>query len=65
MNANCGHKICFNCIKSNRNTNKCSNCTTGSHPRPRSSLHSPIKNIKDPKKLASTKVKDNESKILS
>ena len=64
MNATCGHKICFHCVKTNRNTNKCSECITQPQPRPRSSFISPTK-INNDLKQPSTKVKDSESKLLS
>lgn len=65
MSANCGHKICFHCVKTNRNTNKCSNCIQQPL-RPRTALISPSRNVSNDTKEKSTKMKEgSDSKLIS
>lgn len=59
MNATCGHKICFNCVKSNKNSHKCSFCA---HQPKSKSFLSPSRNVSQDPKERSTKIKDSESK---
>jgi len=71
MSANCGHKICFHCVKTNRNTTKCSECLSAVQvhlnlpPRSKTPLLSPSRNISNEHKERSTKVKDTDSKMIS
>lgn len=49
LNAKCGHKTCFFCIKDNRSANKCKKCVNDALPttsRSRSQSVSPIRNNK-------------------
>lgn len=59
MSANCGHKICFHCVKATRNTSKCSLCLNNQIPRPRTPLLSPARNKSTDPKERSTRVKDS------
>lgn len=43
MNAICGHKICFTCVKLNKNTYKCSNCAN--QPKHNNMSASPTRNV--------------------
>ena len=56
VSATCGHKICFSCVKLNRNTHKCANC------QPLTRLRTPPKRTDHSPKDRSTKVKETESK---
>ncbi len=42
LTANCSHKICFNCVKNNRNTHKCSFCSITKN---KPSTYSPARKI--------------------
>ncbi len=48
MTANCGHRICFSCVKFNRNVYKCSNCTTYAKYNKANNL-SPTRNVSQDK----------------
>lgn len=50
MSATCGHKICFNCVKNNKNANKCSICM-------------PPLRLRTPPKKHDTEFKDKSTKI--
>ena len=64
MSANCGHKICFHCVKNNKNTTKCSECQAQANIRTRTPLLSPSRNVSNDPKERSTRVKDSESKAI-
>lgn len=57
LSASCGHKICFNCVKANKNSHKCSACSV-SQQKNRHFL-SPSRNASHEPKEKSTKVKDS------
>lgn len=65
MSANCGHKICFHCVKATRNTSKCPQCLSNQNPRNRTPLLSPSRNVSNDPKERSTKVKESSSKMIS